>query len=118
MMLHIRDYTGRKNFNNRRVIMAGSGGLWIALSGFWLLVTSFRLGEFVPKRWRPARELTVFDPDGTKLRSVESHTGDSIYLALARNGLQLPSNCGGGQSCGLCEVRVRSSEEHTSELQS
>src|SRR3546814_973431 len=87
--------------------MAGSGGLWIALSGFWLLVTSFRLGEFVPKRWRPARELTVFDPDGTKLRSVESHTGDSIYLALARNGLQLPSNCGGGQSCGLCEVRVR-----------
>src|SRR3546814_4551527 len=73
--------------------MAGSGGLWIALSGFWLLVTSFRLGEFVPKRWRPARELTVFDPDGTKLRSVESHTGDSIYLALR-------------------------SEEHTSELQS
>lgn len=106
-MLHIMDYTGRQDFNNPLVIMAGSGGLWIALSGFWLLVTSFRLGEFVPKRWRPARELTVFDPDGTKLRSVESHTGDSVYLALARNGLQLPSNCGGGQSCGLCEVRVR-----------
>src|SRR3546814_17815983 len=75
-MLHIMDYTGRQDFNNPLVIMAGSGGLWIALSGFWLLVTSFRLGEFVPKRWRPARALTVFVPDGTKLRSVESPPGD------------------------------------------
>jgi Na+-transporting NADH:ubiquinone oxidoreductase subunit F len=106
-MLHIMDYTGRQNFNNPLVIMMTSGGLWIALSGFWLLVASFRFSEFVPARWRPARELTVFDPDGTKLRAVESHAGDSVYLALARNGLQLPSNCGGGQSCGLCEVRVR-----------
>lgn len=106
-MLHIMDYTGRKDFNNPLVIMAAAGGLWIALSGFWLLVTSFRLGEFVPARWRPIRELTVFDPGGIRLRSVESHTGDTVYLAMARNGLQLPSNCGGGQSCGLCGVRVR-----------
>ncbi len=106
-MLHIMDYTGRQDFNNPLVVMAASGGLWIALSGFWLLVTSFRLSEFIPPRWRRARELAVFDPDGTRLRSVETHSGDSAYLALARNGLQLPSNCGGGQSCGLCEVRVR-----------
>ena len=106
-MLHIMDYTGRQNFNNPLVITAASGGMWIALSGFWLLVTSFRLSDFVPARWRLARELTVFNPDGTRLRSVESHAGDTVYLAMARNGLHLPSNCGGGQSCGLCEVRVR-----------
>lgn len=106
-MLHIMDYTGRQNFNNPLVIMAASGSLWIALSGFWLLVMSLRLSEFVPARWRPTRELTVFNPDGTRLRSVESHAGDTVYLAMARNGLHLPSNCGGGQSCGLCEVRVR-----------
>lgn len=106
-MLHIMDYTGRKDFNNPLVVMAASGGLWIALSGFWLLVTSFRLGEFIPSRWRPLRELAVFDPRGTRLRLIESHAGDTVYLAMARNGLQLPSNCGGGQSCGLCEVRIR-----------
>ncbi len=106
-MLHIMDYTGRENFNNPLVIMAASGGLWIALSGAWLLVTSFRLSEFVPARWRSARELTVFEPGGVKLRSLEAHAGDTVYVAMARNGLQLPSNCGGGQSCGLCEVRVR-----------
>jgi Na(+)-translocating NADH:ubiquinone oxidoreductase F subunit len=106
-MLHIMDYTGRQDFNNPLVITMASGGLWIALSGFWLLVTSLHWREFVPTRWRPTRELAVFDRDGSKLRSVESHDGDSVYLALGRNGLQLPSNCGGGQSCGLCEVRVR-----------
>lgn len=51
-MLHIMDYTGRQNFNQPLVIMAASGGLWIALSGIWLLVTSFRLSEFVPARRR------------------------------------------------------------------
>jgi Na+-transporting NADH:ubiquinone oxidoreductase subunit F len=106
-MLHIMDYTGRENFNNPLVIMAASGGLWIALSGAWLLVTSFRLSEFVPARWRSPRELTVFELGGAKLRSLEAHFGDTVYVAMARNGLQLPSNCGGGQSCGLCEVRVR-----------
>lgn len=45
-MLHIMDYSGRQNFNNPLVIMAASGGLWIALSGVWLLFVSFRLVEF------------------------------------------------------------------------
>jgi len=45
-MLHIMDYAGRQNFNNPLVIMAASGGLWIALTGIWLLFTSFRLTEF------------------------------------------------------------------------
>lgn len=106
-MLHIMDYTGRSDFNNPLVVMAGIGGLWMALSGIWLLVASFRLGEFVPRRWRPARALTVFAPGGMRLRTVQASAGDDAYVALARNGVQLPSNCGGGQSCGLCEVRVR-----------
>src|SRR3546814_15468390 len=31
-MLHIMDYTGRQDFKHTLVIMAGSGGLWIARS--------------------------------------------------------------------------------------
>lgn len=106
-MLHIMDYTGRKNFNNPLVITAGIGGLWLALTGIWLLITSFRINEFIPKRWRGTRELAVFSPDGSVLRTMEVPVGDTVFIALARNGLQLPSNCGGGQSCGLCEVRFR-----------
>ena len=106
-MLHIMDYTGRQNFNNPLVITAAIGGLWLALAGIWLLFASFHVNEFIPRRWRRTRELAVFDPAGTRLRTVQSASGDSVYLAMARNGLQLPSNCGGGQSCGLCEVRFR-----------
>lgn len=106
-MLHIMDYTGRQNFNNPLVVTAAVGGVWMALTGIWLLFASFRLGEFLPSRWRPRRTLSVFSADGSLLRSVEAHSGDNVYVALARNGLQLPSNCGGGQSCGLCEVRFR-----------
>ena len=106
-MLHIMDYYERKDFNNVLVVSTAVGGLWLALSGIWLLITSFRLAEFVPRRWRGRRELSVFAPDGSRLRTLRASSGDSVYEALARQGLQLPSNCGGGQSCGLCAVRVK-----------
>lgn len=106
-MLHIMDYTGRADFNNPLVVMAGIGGLWMALTGVWLLFASFRPSDFVPRRWRSKGALAVFAPDGERLRSVPAVAGDTAYVTLARHGLQLPSNCGGGQSCGLCEVRVR-----------
>jgi len=106
-MLHIMDYSERKDFNNPLVVSAAVGGFWLALSGIWLLFTSFSLAEFIPKRWRGTRALMIHTPDGGRLRSLRASTGDTVFVALARQGLQLPSNCGGGQSCGLCEVRVR-----------
>lgn len=108
-MLHIMDYTGRQDFNNPLVVTAAVGGFWLALSGIWLLFTSFSLAEFIPKRWRATRALMVHAPDGSRLRSLRAHAGDTVFVALAQQGLQLPSNCGGGQTCGLCEVRVRGS---------
>lgn len=108
-MLHIMDYSGRQDFNNPLVVSAAVGGFWLALSGIWLLFTSFSLAEFIPKRWRGTRALMVHAPDGSKLRSLRGHAGDTVFVTLAQQGLQLPSNCGGGQSCGLCEVRVRGS---------
>ncbi len=106
-MLHIMDYTERANFNKPLVVGVGIGGLWLALTGMWLLITSFHLREFIPRRWRRRRQLMVFAPGGAHLRTVTAASGDSVYVALAREGVNLPSNCGGGQSCGLCEVRVR-----------
>ncbi len=106
-MLHIMDYTERANFNNPLVVGMGIGGLWLSLTGLWLLVASVHLREFIPRRWRRRRQLAVFAPGGTHLRTVTAASGDSVYVALAREGVHLPSNCGGGQSCGLCEVRVR-----------
>ncbi len=105
-MLHIMDYYERKDFNNVLVVSTAIGGLWLALSGTWLLITSFRLAEFIPQSWRNRREISVFAPDGNLLKTLFAPGGDTVFQALARQGMQLPSNCGGGQSCGLCEVRV------------
>lgn len=45
-MLHTMDYSGRDDFNNPLVILAGSAALWIALTGVLLLFRVFR--------WNPA----------------------------------------------------------------
>lgn len=106
-MLHIMDYWDREDFNNPLVIGAGLGGLWLALSGFWLLMTSLRLAEFVPSRFSSTRVLELFTPDGVKLCTASGKTGDTVFAVLSTAGFQIPSQCGGGQSCGLCMVRVR-----------
>jgi Na(+)-translocating NADH:ubiquinone oxidoreductase F subunit len=104
-MLHIMDYSERTNFNNPLLVSSAAGGLWMALTGVWLLFASVRLAEFVPRRWRRSGIVNLVDKDGTMQRSVDAARGDTVFRALARVGVQLPSNCGGGQSCGLCEVR-------------
>lgn len=104
-MLHIMDYWERANFNNPLLVGSAVFGLLMSLSGVWLLFASFRLAEFVPQRLRRKSLVNLYSDDGSKLRTMEAPKGDTVFRTLARNGLQLPSNCGGGQSCGLCEVR-------------
>ncbi len=104
-MLHIMDYSERVDFNNPLIVSSAIGGLWMALTGVWLLFMSVRLAEFVPARWRGRRSVNLVTGDGSVARSIDASEGDTVFRALARSGLQLPSNCGGGQSCGLCEVR-------------
>ncbi|MHC9085875.1 PepSY domain-containing protein [Luteimonas sp. RIT-PG2_3] len=106
-MLHIMDYTGRKDFNNPLVIMMAAGGLWMALTGVWLLFASFHGSEFIPARWRKRHALTLYDRSGTLLGNFPTAAGDDVFRSLGQHDVQLPSNCGGGQSCGLCAVRVR-----------
>ena len=45
-MLHTMDYVGRDNFNNPVVILAGSAGLWIALTGLLLVFRVFKRSDF------------------------------------------------------------------------
>jgi Na+-transporting NADH:ubiquinone oxidoreductase subunit F len=44
-MLHIMDYSGRENFNNALVILASGAGLWMAISGIWLLFYTVRFRQ-------------------------------------------------------------------------
>lgn len=42
-MLHIMDYEDREDFHHPLVLIAAVGGLWIALTGAWLLVAGLRM---------------------------------------------------------------------------
>jgi Na(+)-translocating NADH:ubiquinone oxidoreductase F subunit len=119
-MLHTMDYRGRDNFNNPLVISAGTGALWLGLSGFILLFRAFRMQELNPAGWwRQAPPLKVrISTAGTVAKEIELRNKPSLYAALQATGVELPSNCGGGGSCGLCVVRFTTaapeptSEEH------
>ena len=49
-MLHIMDYRERTDFNHPLVITSAGAGLLLTLGGLWLLVATFRVAEFVPKK--------------------------------------------------------------------
>lgn len=109
-MLHTMDYAGRDNFNNPLIIIAGISALWLALTGFITLFSSFRLQDFdlisAMRRWRGRRiQCTLEAPDASPASQALA-PGLSYFDALAARDIQLPSNCGGAGTCGLCVVRV------------
>jgi Na+-transporting NADH:ubiquinone oxidoreductase subunit F len=105
-MLHIMDYTERADFNNPLLVTAGIAGLWMSLTGIWLLLCSFSVADFLPAGWRGRHQVKLSDADGAAPRSLRLSRGSTVFAGLAAQGLHLPSTCGGGQSCGLCQVRV------------
>ncbi len=43
-------------------------------------------------------------------RILESRAGETLFQALTRQDLYLPTACGGQGKCGLCRLRIRSGE--------
>ncbi len=50
-MLHIMGYMDRDDFNNPLLAAAAAGGLWIALTGGWLLVARLRMRKPAARQW-------------------------------------------------------------------
>ncbi|UHQ56784.1 NADH:ubiquinone reductase (Na(+)-transporting) subunit F [Microbulbifer sp. YPW16] len=107
-MLHIMDYTERQDFNNPFVIAFGIGALLMAISGCLLLFSSFSRHDFnlVAKLRRSKVAVTLLDRAAAPVQELALPSGVSLFEGLAANGVQLPSNCGGGGSCGLCLVQM------------
>ena len=109
-MLHIMDYKEREDFNNVLVILVSLIAAWFSITGVVLFFDSFRREDFlalVPGGWwrSPAR-IAVCAPHGEVVARVSSYVGGRLYDELARDDIVLPSNCGGGGTCGLCVVNL------------
>ena len=107
-MLHIMDYTERQDFNNPFVVIFGIGALLLSISGCVMLFSSFSRQDFrffAPREQVPDELLvTLLEPIPTDVREFTLRRGVNLFDGLAANGIQLPSNCGGGGVCGLCRV--------------
>ncbi len=112
-MLHIMDYSERSNFNNTLIIVVALIAIWLGLSGFLLLFGSFERSDFY--FWRKTKRpndvlVTLIDPAISTPQQVRLKHGGNLFLSLAANNVTLPTNCGGGGSCGLCRVQMESTE--------
>ncbi|MCK7598548.1 NADH:ubiquinone reductase (Na(+)-transporting) subunit F [Microbulbifer sp. CAU 1566] len=110
-MLHIMDYTERQDFNNPFVVIFGIGALLLSISGCVMLFSSFSRHDFnllaLLNRARGSKvAVTLLDQAATPVQELALPSGVNLFDGLAASGVQLPSNCGGGGSCGLCQVQL------------
>lgn len=116
-MLHIMDYQEREKFNNVFAITFSLAAAWFAITGVVLLFGSFTRSEFVALlpggRWTKVANVTVCAPHGEVVARLTAVDGASLYDELARQNIVLPSNCGGGGTCGLCVVELGDSAVET-----
>lgn len=109
-MLHIMDYRNREDFNNTLVILAALVAAWFSITGIVLLFDSFKREDFLgwlPDHWwRTPATVSVRAPHGEVVARVDAAVGGRLYDELAKGGILLPSNCGGGGTCGLCVVTM------------
>ena len=117
LMLHFMDYVRADSFNNPQIIIVGFGTLWIAISGLLLVFYSFSRSDFL---WLPGIKAGGRKAHGTVKSAGHSDqrfvlaNSLSYYSGLSERGINLPSNCGGSGSCGLCRVRYeKNAPEHT-----
>ena len=109
-MLHIMDYWGRESFNTQPAIITSLTAAWFAITGFVLFFASFRKDDFlglIPgDLGRKKTEISVLAPHGEIVARINSYSGGRLYDELAKGDILLPSNCGGGGTCGLCVVSL------------
>lgn len=110
IMLHFMDYPGNLHFNSPWIIAIAFFSLWLAISGVILLFQSFTLTEFKAAwnrilRRKTSLNLTVLDIYGGLDNKFATEFGTPVYNSLAQAGINLPSSCGGGGTCGLCRVK-------------
>jgi Na+-transporting NADH:ubiquinone oxidoreductase subunit F len=112
-MLHIMDYSGRKDFNNSLIIIIALTAVWLGVSGLLLLFYSFSLHDFWFINFLASRRkaaITLIEPASGKTQTVRLRKGSILFIGLALQGINLPSICGGGGQCGKCKVSFEPAE--------
>ena len=107
------DYADRENFNHSLIISVALIAIWLGISGFMLLFGSFSRHDFYFLNILGKRHMAVItlsDPAAKAPHKTKLRKGSNLFLSLATHGVNLPSDCGGGGECGLCRVKIETSD--------
>ena len=100
--LHFMDYTGTGFFNHPLIVIFAIATSLLALSGGYLLISRSRP---TGKQQASPCKLTVNFVSGAESASLQALADDTVFNALSRHGIHLPSECGGAGTCGKCRLQ-------------
>ncbi len=105
-MLHFMDYGTEGSFNNAQIIVFAIFTLFFSLTGFiWTIELAFN-GQYKVTFSNNKRKLALFDKEQKSLGEFDVTTKTNLLDGLVEHDIALPSNCGGGGTCGQCRVRL------------
>ncbi|NRA82943.1 MAG: 2Fe-2S iron-sulfur cluster binding domain-containing protein [Gammaproteobacteria bacterium] len=106
--LHFMDYFSPGSFNNWLMIAFAIGFLWLAISGIIWTIELLISGQYRLTFGRKFAAVEVInqshDRDLTKVLKLSQQT--HLLDSLLDHQIVLPSSCGGGGTCGQCQVKL------------
>ncbi|GGF54447.1 PepSY domain-containing protein [Alteromonas lipolytica] len=101
--LHFMDYTGTGSFNHWLIIAFATMTAILSLSGGYLLLKRSVITK--SSKTGSHHTLQVSSTSSPEIMTLTTPPDTSIFNALARQAIHLPSECGGGGTCGKCILR-------------
>ncbi|MEW6992378.1 2Fe-2S iron-sulfur cluster-binding protein [Colwelliaceae bacterium 6441] len=113
-MLHFMDYGNKGGFNSIQIMLFAVVTLWLALTGFiWTLQLGFN-GQYQTGFFTKQRNIQLFNKNQQSLGSVTLNSKDNLLAGLSKKNIFIPSNCGGGGTCGSCRILLTANSPITS----
>lgn len=101
--LHFMDYAGSGSFNHWLIIITAAITCLLSVTGGYLLLKSGIRSK--PGNLSASHAITITRTT-RQPETIFTSSSSSLFAALAKQNIHLPSECGGGGTCGKCRVQV------------
>ncbi|WP_448212435.1 2Fe-2S iron-sulfur cluster-binding protein [Colwellia sp. MEBiC06753] len=113
-MLHFMDYTNVGSFNNIPMMLSALLVLGLSITGIIWTVNLAINGQYKLPWFTKKSKVKLFDNHQQSLGEVSLSTANNLLHELAEHHVVLPSSCGGGGTCGQCQVLISPNTRITS----
>ncbi|MEC7471146.1 MAG: 2Fe-2S iron-sulfur cluster-binding protein, partial [Pseudomonadota bacterium] len=101
LTLHFMDYTNTGGFNHPIIVVFGMATLMLAGSG---LVLAYRRRLSASPSAKASVDVTV-TYNGQR-QTLALPAKQPLFFALTKHNISVPTECGGGGSCGQCVIQT------------